>query len=75
MPAVEAKYLALSDYNKSTIKILDTKVKEKPLVDISDISVFTDNSDLNKKVGTWVTKAELKREWDKTAKLQAIYSS
>lgn len=57
------------------MKILDAKIKEKPLVDISDISVFTDNSDLNKKVGTWATKPELKREWDKTAKLQAIYSS
>ena len=34
------------------MKILDAKIKEKPLVDISDISVFTDNSDLNKKVGT-----------------------
>lgn len=45
------------------------------MVDISDISVFTDNSDLDKKVGTWATKAELKREWDKTAKLLAIYSS
>ena len=49
------------DYNKLTKKkkkkILDAKIKQKKLVDQSDISNFN-NSDLNTKLATLATKAE-----------------
>ena len=54
-----------ADCNKSTNKNLDVKVKQKQIVsDKSGIAVFIDNSDLNKKVATLATKAELKAEQD-----------
>ena len=56
----EAKYFTTSDYNKFTRKILETKIKEKRLVDKTDISDFTDNSELDKKIATLATKIELK---------------
>ena len=35
----EAKYFTTSDYNKSMNEMLDKKIKEKKLIDKSDISV------------------------------------
>ena len=45
---IEAKYFSTSGNNKFTGKILDTRIKEKRLVDKSDISGFIDKSDLDK---------------------------
>ena len=50
-------------------------IKQKGLVNKSDIAVFIDNSDLNKKVATLATKTELKAEQDKLTKLQAFDST
>ena len=47
---LEAKYFTKSDYNKFTDKILHKKVGDK-----SDISGFTDNSDLDKQIATLAT--------------------
>ena len=43
-------------------------MQEKELVTKSDISGFIDNPDLDKKIGTLATKAELKAEQDKILK-------
>ena len=51
------------------------KIKEKQLVDKSDITGFINNSDLNKKVATLATNAELKKEQDKITKLKGFDSS
>ena len=45
---------------------------KKGLVNKSDTAVFTDNSDLNKKVAALATKTELKVEQDKITKLEAF---
>ena len=37
---IESKYFATSDYNKFTDKILDANIKEKKLVNESDIADF-----------------------------------
>ena len=67
---IEDKYLTTSDYNKFTNEILDAKIKNKKLVNKSDISGFMNNSDLNKRVGTLATKAKLKVKQVKIKKLQ-----
>ena len=51
------------------------KIKEKGLVDKSNISGFIKDLDLDKKIATLATKAELKSEQDKIAKLEAFVSS
>ena len=51
------------------------RIKEKQLVDKSDIAGFINSSDLNRKVATLATKAELEAEQDKTTKLEAFDSS
>ena len=61
-----------SDYNKFTGEILNTKIKEKGLGDISDISGFMNNSELDKKIVTLATNAGLKVEQGKIVKLQAV---
>ena len=48
-----------SDYNKSMSEFLDTKIKEKSLVDKSDIILFIGNSHLDINMKTLVTNAEL----------------
>ena len=68
------KFLAFK-YNKFTSEVLDTKMKEKGLVDKSDISGFIDSSGLDKKLATLATKADLKAEQDKIVKLQVFDSS
>ena len=50
-------------------------MKEKGLVDKSDISGFIDSSGLDKKLATLATKADLKAEQDKIVKLQVFDSS
>ena len=54
---VEKKYLITLDYNIFTSEILDAKIKKR--VNKSDLSGFMYNSDLDKKIATLVTKAEL----------------
>ena len=54
---------------------LNTNIKEKELVNKSDISGFIDNSNLDKKIAALTTKAELKAEKDKIVELQAFDSS
>ena len=56
-------------------EILNTNIKEKELLNKSDISGFIDNSNLDKKIAALTTKAELKAEKDKIVKLQVFDSS
>ena len=64
---LEINLLAKSiDYNSIT---------SKSLVDKSAISEFINNSDLDRKLATLATKAELKDEQDKIIKFQAFDSS
>ena len=56
-------------------EILNTNIKEKELLNKSDISGFIDNTNLDKKIAALTTKAELKAEKDKIVKLQAFDSS
>ena len=72
---IAKKYFTPSDYNKFTKKILDGKIKERGLVDKSDISNLVKNSDLNKKLVVLTAEVELKAEQDKTVKLQVFDSS
>ena len=69
---IENKYITTPDYNKFTKDIVAKNIKNKELVDKSDIAEFINNSDLDKKVATLATKAELKAEQDKIKKLQAF---
>ena len=46
---IEAKYSTTSYYNKFAGEMLDKKIKEKELVNKSDISQFIDNPDLDKR--------------------------
>ena len=55
-------------------EILNKEIKEKGLVDKSDISEFIGNSALDKKIVTLATKAELKSEQDKIVKLEELDS-
>ena len=61
-------YFTSSDYNKFMSEIIDTKIKE--LVNKSNIFRFINDSDLNKKIETLATKAELNAEQDKLVKLE-----
>ena len=56
-------------------ELLNTNIKEKELVNKSDISGFIDNSNLDKKIAALTTKEELKAEKDKIVELQAFDSS
>ena len=56
-------------------KILQAKIKIKTLVNVSDISEFTINSDFNKKIKKLVTKVKLKEEKEKIVKFQTFDSS
>ena len=59
---IEAKYFTTFDYYKFTNKILETRIKEKGLIDKSSISNFVKNADWNTKLATVATKGELKAE-------------
>ena len=67
---IEGKYFPTADYNKFTSDILDIKIKQKELVNKSDISNLVKDSDLNQKLAILETKAELKAEQNKIAKLK-----
>ena len=58
---IEAKYFTTSGYKKFTGKIVHKKIKEKELVDKSDIFGFIDHSNLDKKIATLAIK-KLKSE-------------
>ena len=63
------KYITTSDYSKFTSDILDVKIKQKELVNNSDVSNHIKISELNTKLATLATKAKLKAEQDKIVKL------
>ena len=46
---IEKKYFTIADYNKFMSERLDAKIKQKELVNKSDISNLVKNSDLNTK--------------------------
>ena len=69
---IKTKYFTTSDYNKFTSKILNTKIKEKGLVNKSTLSFLVKNSGLNAKLTTLATRAELKVEQGKTLKFQVF---
>ena len=46
---IESKYFTTADYNKFTSQTLDAKIKQKGLVDKSDIAEFINSADLDKK--------------------------
>ena len=72
---IENKYITTADYNKFTKDIVANNIKSKELVDKSAIAGFISNAELDRKVATLATKAELKAEQDKIIKLQAFNSS
>ena len=69
---IQEKYFTTCDYNKFTSEILDIKIKQEKLVNKSDIPNLVKNSDLNIKLATLATKAELKAEQHKIVQLQAF---
>ena len=56
---IEANYLTTLDYYEFTGEILETKIKEKGLVDKSNISNLIKNSDLNTKLLTLAINIEI----------------
>lgn len=56
-------------------EMLSGKIKEKGLIDKSDISEFIDDSDKDKKIAALATKGELKTNQDKVMKLKAFDST
>ena len=72
---IENKSFTTSDYNKFTNGIIDAKVKNKELVNKSDIFKFINNSDLDKEIETLATNAESKAKEDKIVKLETYDSS
>ena len=57
---IEKKYFTTVDYNKFTSETFDANMKQKELVNSSDMSNIIKKSDLNIKLTTLATKAELK---------------
>ena len=49
---IERKYFTTPDYNKFTSDIIDTKIKQKELIDKFDISNLVKDSDLNTNLAT-----------------------
>ena len=72
---IEKKYYTIFGYNNFTHDILDAKIKAKKLVNKFNTSWFINNTDLDEKIKTLATKAELKAEQDKKVKLQKYDSS
>ena len=58
---IEANYFTTSGYNKFSSEILETKQKEKRLIDKSSNSNLVAISDSNTKLATLATKARLKQ--------------
>ena len=72
---IDTKYFTTSDYKTFRSGILETKVNEKGLVDKSNFSNLVKKFDLNIKLATLTTKAELKEKYDKIMKFQAFNSN
>ena len=72
---IESKYFTTADYNKFTSQTLDAKIKQKKVIDKSNIADFINNADLHKKKSNISDKTELKAEQDKIMKLQAFDSN
>ena len=62
---MESKYITAADYNKFTKDIVDNSINCNNSVDKAAIVGFINNTDLDTKVATLATKAELKAEQDK----------
>ena len=75
MPDIQEKCITKLDYKNFTKEIFGAKIKEKGLVDKSDISNLVKIFDLNTKFATLTAKAELKSEQDKIVKFEAFDSS
>ena len=71
----ETKYLTTSNYNRFTAETLEAKIKEKGLINKSNIFNLVNRYDLNAKLVTLATKAELKAGQDKRVKLRTFDSS
>ena len=72
---IEKKHIAAfcNTYsNKFMSCILDIKIKQRELVNKSNISKLVKNSDLNTNHATLATKSEFKAEQDKIVKLEAF---
>ena len=54
---ITIRYFTTSEYNKFMNNILDTKIKNKKLVNISDISGILNNTDLSEKKGRIKSRA------------------
>ena len=72
---IEGENRTNSGYNEFTSDILDTKIEQKELVNKSDICNLVKNSDLNIKLATLATKAQLKAEQDEIVRFQVFDSS
>ena len=68
-------YIFYHILNEFIGEIIDAKIKEKALLDKSDICEFKDNSDLDKKIETLAPKAELKADQYKIVKLESFLTS
>ena len=71
---IDSKYITTAGYNKFTKNFVDNNIKSKNLVNKSAISGFINNTDLDKKKATIVTKAYIIAEQGKIIKLQAFNS-
>ena len=71
---IDSKYITTAGYNKFTKNFVDNNIKSKNLVNKSAISGFINNTDLDKKKATLVTKAYIIAEQGKIIKLQAFNS-
>ena len=71
----KGKYFTTSNYDKFTNVILDAKTENERLVNKSDIFEFINGSDLDDKIVTLGTKADLKAEQERIAKIQAFDSN
>ena len=60
------KYLSTANCNKFSKSIFDAKIKEKELADKSNISNLVKNPDLNIKLESLATKAELNTDLNQT---------
>ena len=68
MSDIEKRYFTTFYY--FTNRMYDVNIKNKELVNKTEIYKFINNSDLDKKYKTLATKAELKAEQDKIVKLE-----
>ena len=66
---IESEYITTADYNKFTKDTIANEIKSEGLVH-SAIARLITNADLNNKIETVATKAELKTKQDKITKLQ-----